>query len=261
MDVLEQKQPLQYKDELKKLIKLLTYKTNKLELKGSSSLASQRFFSDYDLFSVIQKPNQKDFVAFLQQLLKKIEESDDLWFIELKLQTKGTRPKKIRIFPQQTLKESDVEKVWDKLDIVKVDLIARMDNRFTEVSVIYSFTTEPPTKEEYIKSLNDDIRELRKEGKYYKILKRQFNIHKANGDKKQLLRLSKIFNGELGKEYQLVSNLEALQKVLEFHQEPTLFQKIMVNLKDLHLPADIKSIDTFLKDRSTQLNKSAKKLL
>lgn len=261
MDILEQKQPLHYKEDVKRIIKLLTYKKHKLELKGSSGLASQRFFSDYDLFSLIQKPDAKDFYHFLDMLLKKIEESDDQWFIELKLQTKGKRPQKIRVFPHQTLKESDVEKVWDKLDFAKVDLIARIENRFTEVSVIYSFTPEPPTQEEYIKSLKKDITELKKEKKWYKILKRKFNIAKAEGNKKELLRLSKVFNGELGQEYQLISNLEAMEKVLDAYQEMDVIQKVIVNLKDLHLPEDISSIGDWMKDRSKKLNDSAKKFL
>lgn len=261
MDVLEQKPPLQYKDELKKLLKLLTYKNHRLELKGSSSLSSQRYFSDYDLFSVFKKPDQNDFMSFLKGVLKKIEDSDDLWFMELKLQTTGKRAKKIRVYPNQPLKEGDVEKVWDKLDFIKLDLIVRIENRFTEVSVIYSFTTEPPTKEEYIKSLEDDIAGLRKEGKFYKVLKRQFSIFRVENDKKQLLRLSKVFNGDLGKEYQLLSNLEALQKVLEFYQEPSLINKVRVNLKDLHLPPDVKSVSGLLKARSKGLNQSAKEFL
>ena len=262
MDVLERKPAGQYKDDLKRIIKLLTYKKNKLELKGSSSLLSQRFFSDYDLFCVVERPVEAEFYQFLQDTLQKIKDSEDMWFIELKLQTKGRRPKKVRIYPNQTLKVSDVGKVWDKLDFVKLDLIARMENRFTEVSVIYSFTPAVPTKEEYIKSLEEDIRELRKEKKYYKILKRQFNIYKAEGDKKKdLLRLSKIFNGELGQEYQLISNLEAMEKVLEYHQEPELFKKVAVNLKDLHLPPESESLEKWIKERSKELNDKAKKLL
>lgn len=264
MDVLERKPASQYKDDLKRIIKLLTYKKHKLELKGSSSLASQRYFSDYDLFCVVEKPMEADFVKFLQDTLQKIKESDDMWMIELKLQTKGRIPKKVRIYPNQTLKEADVGKVWDKLDFIKLDLVARMENRFTEVSVIYSFTPAVPTKEEYIKSLEDDIRELRKEKKYYKILKRQFNIYKAEGDKKQLLRLSKIFNGELGKEYQLISNLEAIAKVLEYHQDPQLFKKVAINLKDLHQDssvADAEHIEEMMNRRSKELNDKAKKLL
>jgi len=146
-------------------------------------------------------------------------------------------------------------------------LIARIENYFVEVSVIYSFTPETPTKEEYIKSLEGDIKDLRKEGKYYKILKRQFNIYKTQGQKKELLQLSKIFNGELGRDYQLVSNLEAMEKVLEYHQEPSLFKKIIVNLKDIKLSltlngvGDVKSVEGLLKEKSKVLNESAKKLL
>jgi hypothetical protein len=259
MDVLEQKAPLQYKEELKKLIKLLTFKNNKLELKGSASLTSQRYFSDYDLFCVVHKPNKDEFLSFIKGVLKKVEEAEDLWFMELKFQTKGN--KKIRFYPHQTVKEAEVEKVWDKLDFCKLDLITRINNRFTEVSVIYSFTPEPPTKGEYLKSLQDDIAELRKEKKWYKILKRQFSISKADGDKKNLLRLSKIFNGEMGKEYQLISNLEALKKVLDYYQEPTLIRKVVVNLKDLHLPEEVESIQKWMDDRFKELNNSAKKYL
>lgn len=261
MDVLEPKQPLQYKDELKRIIKLLTYKKNKLELKGSSGLASQRYFSDYDLFSLIKKPEPSEFYQFLQETLAKINDSDDMWFIELKLQTKGKRPQKIRIYPKQTLKESDVEKVWEKLDFVKLDLVARIENRFTEVSVIYSFTPEPPTVEEYKKSLEEDISELKKEKKWYKVLKRRFNLAKADGNKQELVRLSKIFNGDLGKQYQVISNLEAIQKVLEFYQDPELYKKIVINLKDLHLDPNVENIETWVKERSKELHSKAKKLL
>ena len=35
----------------------------------------------------------------------------------------------------------------------------------------------------------------------------------------------------------------------------------MINLKDLHLPNDIKKIDDFIKDKSKRLNTQAKALL
>jgi hypothetical protein len=259
MDVLETKAPLHYKDDLKRIIKMLTFKKNKLELKGSSSLVSQRFFSDYDLFCVIEKPDEASFVAFLQHLLKTIEESEDYWMIELKFQTKSG--KKVRYYPHQPLKEADVGKVWKQLDFVKLDLIARIENRFTEVSVIYSMTPTVPTSEEYISSLEQDIKELKKEKKFYKVLKRQFNIHKANGDKAELLRLSKVFNGSLGEQYQLISNLEAIQMLLEHYQEPEVLKKVMVNLKDLHLEGDIDDVEKWVKDKSKKLNDEAKKML
>jgi hypothetical protein len=259
MDVVELKPPREYNDELKKLIKLLTFKNNKLELKGSSSLTSQQYFSDYDLFSIIKRPDKSEFFHFLSELLKQIDKAEDYWFLELKLQTKAG--KKIRVYPESELEEAEFMKVWDSLDFVKIDLVARIDGYFTEVSCIYSLSQTTPTKEDYIKSLEDDIKDLMKEKKWYKILKRKFNLYKAEGDKKEMLRLSKIFNSELGKEYQLISRLEAMSNVLKLYQEPQLLKKLVISLKDMKLPENIKKIEQFIIDKSKVLNNTAKKLL
>jgi hypothetical protein len=261
MDVLETKPASNYEDDLKKIIKLLTFKKNKIILKGSSSLSSQRYFSDYDLFCVIDKSDKNDFYKFLSELLDKIEynKETDIWFIELKLQTK--QGKKVRIMPKEKLSEAVYNKIYDKLDFVKIDLICRIDNLFTEVSCIYSLSENQPTVGDYIASLEQDIKELKKERKYYKVLKREFNIQKARGNKDELLRLSRIFNSDLGKEYKQISNLEALSTVLENYQDPTLIKKVMINLKDIHLPDNIDKIDDFIATKSKQLNNQAKQLL
>lgn len=253
MNVLEKKPPRQYNDELKRLIKLLTYRNHRLELKGSASLASQQYFSDYDFFCVL-KADKDDFIAFLQDVLKKLDEAEDYWFMELKLQTSG---KKIRFYPEKEFKVTD--KVWDVLDFIKIDLVARIDGFFTEVSCIYSFTKEDPSKEDYIRSLEEDISELKREKKYYKILKRRFNIAKAQGDKKEVLRLSRIFNSDLGKEYQLISRLEAMSNLLALYQD-SVVKKIQIGLKDLQLDA-VDSLEQYIKDKSRELNTEAKRFL
>ena len=261
MNVLENKPPSLYNDELKRIMKLLQYKNNKLELKGSSSFTSQRYYSDNDLFCNLQNPNKDELFIFLEQLIDKINQSDDLYFIELKLQTTGDKPKKIRVFPSKELNKSVYDKVFDSLDFIKLDLIARINNRFIEVSVIYGLKQTTQSKEAYISSLEDEIKDLAKEKKYYKILKRQFNIAKANDDKKELLRLSKIFNSELGNEYSEISNLEAIQLLLEHYQTDDVYNKVIVNLKDLHLPVDIENLDEYVRIRSKEFNNEAKELL
>lgn len=254
MDITERRPPSQYTAELKKLIKFLTYKKHKLVLKGSASLASQHYFSDYDFFSFIRRTNADDFYQFLTMLVKRIESHPDMWFLELKLQTTGG--KKYR-----ELNRKVFDKAWPTLEFVKIDLVARLDNVFTEIGVIYSLTEADQTPEEYKKSIMDDINELTKEKKWYKILKRKFNIYKADGNKKQMLRLSKIFNGKLGKEYSVVSNLNTIQKVLEIDQDPSTIKKIQINLKDLQLPANIDDVEDWLSQRSTALNNEAKQFL
>jgi len=259
MDVVEKKAPREYSYELKNLIKLLTFKNNKLELKGSSSLTSQQYFSDYDLFCILERPDKSDFYHFLSSLLKKIDESEDYWFLELKLQTKAG--KKVRIYPNTELKESEFTKLWESLDFIKIDLVARINSYFTEVSCIYSLTRTTPTKEDYLKSLEEDISELKKEKKWYKILKRKFNIYKADNNKAEMLRLSKIFNSELGKEYQLISRLEAMSNVLKSYQDPQLIKKLTISLKDMKLPEDVTKIEEYITTKSKELNNTAKKFL
>ncbi len=53
MDVVERRPERDYSAELKKLIKLLQYPKSKVELKGSASLTSQKYPSDYDLFTTV----------------------------------------------------------------------------------------------------------------------------------------------------------------------------------------------------------------
>ena len=261
MDVLERKPESNYEDDLKKIIKLLTYKKYKIQLKGSSSLSSQQYFSDYDLFCVIPKSEKEGFYKFLSDLINKIEsgEEGDIYFIELKMQTKNE--KKIRVYPKEKLNKTSYDKAYDKLDFIKIDLICRVNNKFVEVSCIYSFSNSTPSQADYINSIIQDIKELKKEKKYYKILKREFNIMKARGNKDELVRLSRIFNSDLGAEYKIISNLEALQSLLEHYQDPTIIKKVLINLKDLHLPTNIKQIDDFIKDKSKKLNTQAKSLL
>jgi len=257
MDVLEVRPQSQYHDELKKLIKLFQYHKTPLQLKGSASLASQRYPADYDLSCVLTHPDKAQFYDFIQELLVVIKGLPDIWFIELKLQTK--QGKKVRVFPGMPFKRQEWDKVWSSLAFVKIDLVARIDGRFTEVSVMYNIG-EGEEAGNYRKSLEDDIKELSKEGKWYKVLKRRFNLAKADKNKKELLRLSKIFNGEMGEEYQLLSTLEAVDKALVFAQDPQTIQKAVNQLKDLKLPPSINDIEGWMEERFADLNARAKKL-
>jgi hypothetical protein len=65
----------------------------------------------------------------------------------------------------------------------------------------------------------------------------------------------------MGKEYALISNLDTIQKVLELDQDPATIKKVIINLKDLHLPESVDNVEEWVKDRSSKLNAEAKKLL
>jgi hypothetical protein len=69
-----------------------------------------------------------------------------------------------------------------------------------------------------------------------------------------------VFNGELGEEYQTISRLEAIEKVLEIDQDPQTIQKAVLSLKDLHFPAEVENLSKWVKEKSADLNAKAKKL-
>ena len=87
MDILEKKQKGEFNDEVKKLISQLQFLNNPIDIKGSSSLKSQQYFSDYDLFTAVGTKNNpnKVFDTFVK-MFKKISDDDDNYFIEFKIQ-------------------------------------------------------------------------------------------------------------------------------------------------------------------------------
>jgi hypothetical protein len=259
MDILEEKQKGELDNKIKILFKKLKFFSEPIELKGSSVLKSQKFFSDYDLFSDIKKKYEpkKTYNKF-KKIFNDVLKDEDNYFIEFKIQTKDG--KKIKWFSLEEFNYDEFEKVYDDIDFCKIDLITRIENKFFEVSCIYKFSYEKLTKEKYIKNLKEDINELEKEKKYYKILKRKFNIYKVKDDKKKLLELSQIFNSPLGEKYQLLSNLEAMKKLLDITNDDKTIKKIIINLKDQRLEPNVKKIDEKIKMLNDEINTEAKNI-
>ena len=257
MDILEKKQKGEFNDEVKKLISQLQFLNNPIDIKGSSSLKSQQYFSDYDLFTAVGTKNNpnKVFDTFVK-MFKKISDDDDNYFIEFKIQLKDGD--KIRWYNLDEFDKKEFVQIYEEIDFCKIDLIVRIENKFIEVSCIYKFSDE--SSEDYEENLKEDIKELEKEGNYYKALKRKFNIYKAQGDGDKLLELTKIFNSELGEKYQTISNLEAIRKLLEITDDSLTIKKILINLKDIGLEPNVKKIDKTINSLKKDINSKAKKL-
>ena len=268
--ILEARAPLHFKEELKRLIKLLTPPgaPKRLQLKGSAGLTSQQYPSDFDLFSDLSEADYSPdkFVAFLKTLLAAVDQHPDCWFVELKVQTKSG--KKVRLHPGDKLAAlaAEVKKLWPQLDIIKIDLIARIEGQFSEVSCIYKFS--PPSEAEaadptaaYRRSLEDDIKELSAEKRWYKVLKRQFNLTKTDPPSAErsarLKRLTKVFNGPLGELYQTLSRLEAIETVVGLY--PDTADKARLAIKDMRLPAEaLDDLDEWAERSAQKMNAAAK---
>ena len=148
-----------------------------------------------------------------------------------------------------------------KVDYIKIDVVVRIHNIFTELSILYSFTDTPPPSL-LIKNFETEIKTFLKDKNYYKALKRLFSLYKAQGNYKGQLPLSRFFNSKVGEAYQKMCNLLALRLLLHHNPTKAVQKKIIINLKDLHLPphASIDRIDMYIDLYEKEIQKEAKKL-
>ena len=130
-----------------------------------------------------------------------------------------------------TLKESF------KSGITKLDLIAYIDNRFIEFSIIYNFNNNTS---DIIEGLKTDILNFYLDKNYFKMSKRIFSLSKIYDDKSIINALSTLFNSDLGKIYLLNADIKTLLYLFEnvdnlplirIRKEISSFNKRLNNIK------------------------------
>ena len=234
MDLLQEKQPFQYNEDIKKLISIFKFRNLEIELKGSSSLANIHFYGDYDFYTRINiNLSAEEVYDEFNKILRSIIENNNTYFIEFKIQNKDGS--KFKFFPNDNFKLSVFAKHFNKnTDYCKLDIVYFSNNRFIEASCIYSFYGKKLTPKEYIKELELDVEDLKKENNYFKILKRLFSIYKIKGNQNKIDLLIKVFNSNLGQDYKKIANVEAIDLVKEYYNKEALTKKrIEVNLDEL----------------------------
>lgn len=243
MNVLAPRLPQQWEDGIKKIATILHIPDTRLELKGSAGLASQQYFSDYDFFSFV--PLSKRKISIFNTIRKKLGDLPVL-LIETKVETPTGKTRYFTDEPITSVKDAT---------LIKIDMVAYLNFAFTEVSCIYSFSKDAPTKEEYLQQLTSERKELEQEGNYYKALKRMFSIYKIKGEADKLVALTRYFNSPDGLLYQRLSNYDAVQLVKQHYSGDTLDAQLKSNLKEIGI--------TTPKERTKvykELNKNAKKM-
>lgn len=264
MDILETKKKGELNNEVSKIMLQLKMFNNPIELKGSASLKSQHYFSDYDFFSpMLYKPNPHDVFLEFKNKFSRILSNEDNNFIEFKIQT--LKSKKYKYFNVDEIDFETFKKEFDNIDFCKIDLICRFQGKFYEVSCIYQFNIinedSPANEAQFKKSLEEDVTDLIKDKNYYKALKRKFVIYKIEGNTQEIIKLSNVFNSDIGAKYQLMSNLEAIKKLLEHTNDPTTIKKIIVNLNNIKVETNVDGIDNLISKLRKQINRQAKKLI
>lgn len=248
-----------FNDKIKNVLFLCQYKDNPIKLVGSSSIQSQKYFGDYDALTAINKnENYKNVYTEFENIISKINNDPDLYFIELKIQTKN---KKFKYYKDDKLNLKIIKDNFYDIEYLKIDLSMWYDYQFIDVSIIYQLFSDSLTKDGLIDNLKDEIKDLQKDGKYYKILKRKFSIYKIQGDENKMSELTKIFNSDLGLQYKIASNIEAMELVYQHYKDKITIERIKINLDFLKINKNkFKDLENEAKKMKNEINKEAKKL-
>jgi hypothetical protein len=246
--------------KLYELVKCLSFKDDKIKLAGSAGLKAQQYASDYDFNTNIADPPQpKQMWEEFKQILKRIEYSDSIYFVELKLErTDGTKEK---FYKPEDLTEKAFMAFYNLSTIafIKIDVVWRFKNEFMEASCIYTvgLTEEDENPAEYRKRLMQDLNDFLDEGKSYKALKRLFSILKEDGEEHGdlLVKMTNYFNTEIGALYQFNSQLKALELL---PKDKGTIRRINVFLKDhqIHNKYSEGRIKRLIKKNDAIINKS-----
>ena len=109
--------------------------------------------------------------------------------------------------------------------LCKVDAVSWVDeNRYTDFSCIYVLKNKGnllnglPLEPTY--GLKEDISYYLSEGNYFKALKRTYSLAKFKDDEATMEKLLPILNGDLGRLYSILSDIDTILYLLE--KEPTV---------------------------------------
>ena len=259
MSILEERTPPNNK--IHDLLFSLRYKNNPIKLVGSASLKSQTYYGDFDMMSAINKSDDANTIYYeFKKILEKINKDPNLYFIELKIELNDN--KKFKYYKDDVLDLQTIKKHLKNISFFKIDLGMWDEYAFHEVSIIYMLFNDKLTTELIEKSIRGEIKEYEKTGLYYKVLKRKFLLYKNTVDVKKLKELTKIFNSEIGLKYKIASNLEIINLVHEYYNDSHTNERIMINLKFLHLEHyKIRDLEKEAKKLKKEVNEKAHSFL
>lgn len=108
--------------------------------------------------------------------------------------------------------------------LTKVDVIALVQGRLTEFSMIYEFHQGKkvlnPVRIDPVGSLREDILYYMEEGKSFKALKRRFALAKIEKDLPTIKILTPILNSDLGRLYTIIGDIDTMLQLFETKTPP-----------------------------------------
>ena len=159
---------------------------------GSQRLRGAYFQNDLDQFQQIHISVPMDSLVVLRKAM--LRSIPNVRVPEIKWSGRNMNPQTfLKTNPSQLLNELAYSK-----GMIKLDAIAWIDSaaRFAEFSCVYEFVlngTSLNPQEPHLKSLRNDIQDLKKQGKYFKAMKRIAALRRAQNKSTEEFDL--FFNG------------------------------------------------------------------
>jgi hypothetical protein len=173
----------------------------------------------------------------------------------------------VRWSPEEVLKghkalrdgrKYSLEEAFGSPTITKLDVIALIQSRYTELSIVYEFHNGDEVLNPDIidpeKSLNNSIELLKSQGNLFKVVKRKFALAKLRNDIPKVIKYNEILNSDLGKLYVVYSDIKTLVELLEDNNVPSPeINNAIAGFK--HRLARIYSLEEYLKTETSVLNR------
>lgn len=243
--------------ELVPILGKIQYKNFLPIIIGSYSLHSQVNAGDIDVDIRITSDYDADQMENeIKKILNNIKKSNNIYFIELKVQYKNGDKIKYNI---DNIDDFNIIKDnYKDIEYIKIDLIIYLIDQFKELSVNYWFN---PNNINIVNDILKSIEEERKEGNYFKIIKRYFSILKILGRREGGEFLTDYLNQYMGKEYKILSNLKAIKELINNYDDEKIREKIRDNLRKINIKPNISIIDDLINKIQNKVNEDGKKFI
>ena len=205
-----------FKKSINDIAKLMSVES-KVNMVGSASVKKAIYYGDYDLFEKVEGHSKSSVYAHFKSLFYHINKLPKIVITDFKIGEKRWS------YTDIMNKEKDGLDFDDALDIkgiIKLDIIALINDKFYEITEVYQMCFNGKCnieykKDEIIKDLVGEYRIKINEGNYMKALKKMYSIIKLqNMNDPQLTILLEYFNSSIGLLYRNKSELETLLIVL-----------------------------------------------
>jgi len=248
---MERKQ-IDYNNSLTKVINLMSI-TRKYKVVGSANLRTSEFIQDYDVDEMFKtKGNEAKILDSLTAKFKDIfkisYKNPELFITDFKAGTDPSYSEDDDRFKLRWNKE-DMKKGYKILgngekkffrdclmdkSRLKLDMIYLLNGEFIEISEMYRLNINGRKNYDVSnieQELKNEIKKYKKQGKYFKVLKRKFSLAKWKGIiKKDYID---IFNGQAGLLNNLINQLKIIQNIcLQTFRKPKL-DDVRANLQSI----------------------------